>query len=143
MHRILVFGLPGAGKTWLATRLHELVPSLWLNADDIRKKFDDWDFSPEGRTRQATRMRQLADDASEPFAIADFVCPTPELRSIYAAHTSIWIDTIEKGRFEDTNKMFVKPENCSKIVDHHYSEDEVLALANWIKTRQIDGEKDV
>ncbi len=104
-------GLPGAGKTYLAERLAPLIDAVWLNADKVRKEADDWDFSPEGRLRQAQRMKQLSQKAldSGRHVIADFVCPTPKTREDYNADIIIWMDTIEKGRFEDTNKMFEKP----------------------------------
>ena len=105
-------GLPGAGKTTLA---NELAPSLnakRLNADEIRKKANDWDFSEEGRKRQAKRMAEHAlkykNDGN--YVVADFICPTPEARSLFPADFIIWVDTIKEGRFEDTNQMFTKPE---------------------------------
>ena len=42
--------------------------------------------------------------------IADFICPTPEARKLFPAEYVNWLDTIKEGRFDDTNKMFVKPE---------------------------------
>ena len=105
-------GLPGAGKTTLA---NELAPSLnakRLNADEIRKAANDWDFSEEGRKRQAKRMAEhalkLKNQAN--YVVADFICPTPEARSLFPADFIIWVDTIKEGRFEDTNQMFIKPE---------------------------------
>ena len=105
-------GLPGAGKTYLAKILFPMLDAVWLNADEIRKKANDWDFSPEGRKRQSERMKKLAETAlkENKNVIADFVCPTPETRSNFNADYIIWMDTITKGRFEDTNKIFVKPE---------------------------------
>ena len=105
-------GLPGAGKTTLA---NELAPSLnakRLNADEIRKAANDWDFSPEGRKRQAKRMAEHALKLKNEgnYVVADFICPTPEARSLFPADFIIWVDTIKEGRFEDTNQMFVKPE---------------------------------
>jgi hypothetical protein len=128
--RILIMGLPGSGKTYFAERLklyledhinpineHSLRPIrdaqvtvAWLNADDVRKQYNDWDFSQEGRIRQSKRMRDLADSSSSDYAIVDFVAPLTEMRNNFKADWTIWIDTIEKGRFEDTNKIFTPPE---------------------------------
>ena len=112
MKIILIMGLPGAGKTTLA---NELAPSLnakRLNADEIRKAANDWDFSEEGRKRQAKRMAEHALKLKNQgnYVVADFICPTPEARSLFPADFIIWVDTIKEGRFEDTNQMFVKPE---------------------------------
>jgi adenylylsulfate kinase len=111
-NRILIMGLPGAGKTTLTLNLlNYFSPDvLWLNADEIRRKFNDWDFSHEGRIRQGRRMREIADVSNRDYIIADFVCPLPEMRDIYDPHFLIWVDTISEGRFEDTNKVFVAPE---------------------------------
>ena len=105
-------GLPGAGKTTLANELAKLIKAKRLNADEIRKAANDWDFSEEGRTRQAKRMSdealKLKSEGNN--VIADFICPTPAARSLFPADYIVWVDTIQKGRFEDTNQMFVKPE---------------------------------
>ena len=112
MKIILIMGLPGAGKTTLANELSKLIESKRLNADEIRKAANDWDFSKEGRTRQAKRMSdkalKLKNEGNN--VIADFICPTPEARKLFPADYVAWVDTIKKGRFEDTNQMFVKPE---------------------------------
>ncbi len=112
MKIILVMGLPGAGKTTLANELAKLIKAKRLNADEIRKAANDWDFSEEGRIRQSKRM---ADEALKMksegnIVIADFICPTPEARKLFPADYVIWVDTIKEGRFEDTNQMFIKPE---------------------------------
>ena len=52
-------GLPGSGKTTLASKLVPLIKAKWLNADQIRSEANDWDFSIEGRKRQADRMINL------------------------------------------------------------------------------------
>ncbi len=112
MKIILVMGLPGAGKTTLADELAPLLNAKRLNADEIRKAANDWDFSEEGRKRQAKRMAEhalkLKNDGN--YVVADFICPTPEARSLFPADFVIWVDTIKEGRFEDTNQMFIKPE---------------------------------
>ena len=106
-------GLPGAGKTTLAKSLGKKIKSTWLNADEIRKKFNDWDFSAEGRIRQANRMRDLADNEIKggKNVIADFICPTRKTRDNFNADYIVWVNTIETGRFDDTNSMFEKPIN--------------------------------
>ena len=112
MKIILIMGLPGAGKTTLADELANLINSKRLNADEIRRTANDWDFSEEGRKRQAKRMAEhaikLKNEGNN--VIADFICPTPEARSLFPANYIVWVDTIKAGRFEDTNQMFVKPE---------------------------------
>ena len=112
MKIILVMGLPGAGKTTLANELAKLIKSKRLNADEIRRAANDWDFSEEGRTRQSKRMSEVAIKLKNEGnnVIADFICPTPEARKLFPADYIVWVDTIQKGRFEDTNQMFVKPE---------------------------------
>ena len=111
MKIILVMGLPGAGKTTLANELAPSLKAKRLNADEIRKSANDWDFSEEGRKRQAKRMAEhaLKLKSEGNYVVADFICPTPEARSLFPADFVIWVDTIKEGRFEDTNQMFVKP----------------------------------
>jgi adenylylsulfate kinase len=114
MKIILVMGLPGAGKTTLANELAPMLDAKRLNADEIRKAANDWDFSEEGRTRQAKRMAEHALKLKNEgnYVVADFICPTPEARSLFPADFIIWVDTIKEGRFDDTNQMFVKPDKC-------------------------------
>jgi hypothetical protein len=129
-------GLPGSGKTYFAEKLKkyiednsntqtmplarmahlELMPLQysskvdWFNADDVRKRFNDWDFSREGRIRQSIRMFDFAVSCTEDFVICDFVAPLVEQRNNFKADWCIWMDTIDAGRFEDTNQAFVEPE---------------------------------
>ena len=160
--RILVMGLPGAGKTYLAQALkkyletngdlmkinpgrvmtYEGIPGPgfmkvgvdWFNADDIRKKYNDWDFSNAGRIRQSLRMFQFAIECTGEFVICDFVAPLVEMRNNFKADWTIWVDTIKEGRYEDTNKAFIPPEqydfrvteqNCEKWAE--FIGDHILA----------------
>jgi adenylylsulfate kinase len=160
--RILIMGLPGAGKTYLATALKKYIelnsdfynPTAeaitasgatveWFNADDVRKQFNDWDFSHEGRIRQSHRMRELADRSQADFVIADFVAPLPEMRNNFKADWTVWMDTIEAGRFEDTNRVFDAPdvydfrvieqnaEKWAEFVGDHIIEDRHRPQFDW------------
>ena len=125
-------GLPGAGKTTLANELAPLLKARRVNADEVRKAANDWDFSEEGRKRQSKRMSKLALNLKNEgnYVIADFICPTPEARKLFPADFIIWVDTIKEGRFDDTNQMFVKPE---KYDFHVTSQDAKLWVSKIIK----------
>ncbi len=107
-------GLPGSGKSSFAKKLYDKLESCkWYNADDIRKEFNDWDFSMDGRIRQAKRMSYLANTSEShgiAYVICDFVAPTKEIRDIFGADITVWMDTIKSGRFDDTNKVFNTPD---------------------------------
>jgi adenylylsulfate kinase len=108
--KILVMGLPGSGKTTLARVLAEKLGAAYFNADEVRKMFNDWDFSDVGRHRQANRMYDLARAANTEHVVADFVCPTLDTRMLFDPDFIVFMNTIQEGRFEDTNKMFERPE---------------------------------
>lgn len=131
--RVLVMGLPGSGKTEFAKRLHGMLhATTHLNADEVRKEANDWDFSEAGRVRQAQRMKDKADEVGG-LVIADFVCPTPETRAAFAPHLVILMDTIEEGRFEDTNRVFIKPAAPDFTVKgFEYTPHEVYEIASII-----------
>ena len=132
--KILIMGLPGSGKSTLAKPFAKLIGGVWINADVIRTSYNDWDFSPEGRLRQANRMKYLADGVvmAGKTAVTDFVCPTEKAREEFNPNFTVWMDTIPEGRFEDTNKMFEKPLK----IDYHVQEwftDTHEALAPVVK----------
>ena len=139
MKRILIFGLPGSGKSTLAEKLVEVLGNAdWHNADKIRETFDDWDFSPEGRERQSLRMRDYVRKsvAKGNYGVADFVCPTNELQEAFMPEYTIFMDTIEEGRYEDTNKIFQKPSESglgvTLVADEWWSEDKIEEWARLI-----------
>lgn len=141
MIKILVMGLPGSGKTFFSTALKKYLSASnkvdWFNADDVRKKFNDWDFSHEGRIRQSHRMYDLANASDADFVICDFVAPLPEMRHNFKADWVIWMDTIEKGRFEDTNKMFIPPE----VYDFRITEQNAEKWADFVSSHILDNRR--
>jgi hypothetical protein len=149
-------GLPGAGKTFLAGELsrhlrenstffHANTENIgssqakveWFNADDVRKRFNDWDFSQEGRIRQSHRMRELAEKSHADFVITDFVAPLPEMRYNYKADWTVWVDTVDQGRFEDTNRMFVPPD----VYDFRVTEQAAEKWAEFIGSHILENRR--
>ena len=128
-------GLPGSGKTTLASKLVPLLNAKWLNNDKVRRAANDWDFSAEARIRQAKRMADLAEKYKKEgrYVVADFICPTPKARELFNADYVVWVDTIDKGRFDDTNAMFVKPEKFDFRVTTQNAEVWATQIAEKIK----------
>ena len=116
--KILVFGLPGSGKSTFAKQLTADTDIPHFNADEIRAMFKDWDFSQVGRIRQVTRMIDLCTIANKT-CVVDFICPYNLYRKDY--DITVWMNTIESGRYEDTNKIFEKPTHVDyEIKDYNY-----------------------
>lgn len=136
MQKILIMGLPGSGKTYFAerlvSRLREQYNVDWFNADEIRKSYNDWDFSEQGRIRQSIRMHSLASISLADFVVCDFVAPIKQMRINFNADWTIWMDTIKEGRFEDTNKMFDPPEKYDFRIPEQDAEKWLDFVVPWI-----------
>jgi hypothetical protein len=161
--KILIMGLPGSGKTYLATALKkylednsslktmpmyrtvnmEQMPTAYpsrvdgFNADEIRKRYNDWDFSKEGRIRQSLRMAEFALKCSGDYVICDFVAPLTEQRNNFKADWTIWMDTIDAGRYEDTNQVFVPPE----VYDFRITEQNAKKWAEFIGNHILENRR--
>jgi len=135
--KILIMGLPGSGKTWLAERLQKHLDCAWFNADKVREMANDWEFSENARIRQARRMRNIADyeKGCGHTVICDFVCPTQLTRYTFEADVTIWMNTIIAGRFMDTNKMFEDPEDVDFEINKFMTDNEIKKLAKTIKEK--------
>ena len=138
--KILIFGLPGSGKSTLAEPLAKMVGGVWINADKIREEYNDWDFTDEGRMRQAMRMKFLSDGVVKAgkIAITDFVCPFQKARDQFNPDYTIYMNTIKEGRFEDTNAIFEKPtevdcEISSFYPDAHEEIGQLILDGQWQK----------
>jgi len=113
LKKLLVMGLPGAGKTTLATILASRLNAVHFNADSVRAEINkDLGFSIEDRIEQARRMGWLCDQVvkANTYAIADFICPTPQTRVAFGPAFTVWLDRIQESRFKDTDTLFVPPE---------------------------------
>ena len=122
-------GISGAGKTTLARELQARLNCAWINADEIRKKYNDWDFSEEGRIRQSQRMREQANLFNSDYVIADFIAPLTRMREEFSADFTIWMDTIQQSQFADTDRMFVRPTSIEynlRIKDFNYNIDDII-----------------
>ena len=132
--KILIMGLPGSGKTTLASKLVPIMKAKWLNADKIRSEANDWDFSNEGRIRQSKRMRNLSDFESKNnrVSICDFICPTEETRQIFKPDFLIWMNSVSSSNFHDTDSIFQEPKIYDYKIDskNEYSLRDIILKIN-------------
>ena len=135
--KILIMGLPGSGKTTLAKLLVPALNAVWLNADKVREEANDWDFSEKGRMRQAERMRLLSVRAisENRVVVADFICPTHFARKEFDADYTIWMDTIQAGRYDDTNQIFEEPTDMDFRLASFMSDPDIVSFANLLKEK--------
>ena len=134
-------GLPGSGKSFLAKELNKRLKATWLNADEVRKKFNDWDFSKKGVLRQAKRMKSLAGKSKKNFVIADFVCPYEEGRKIFKPDYLIWMNTIKRGRLSTFDKTFQKPKKFDFQIQYKDAKFWSLIISDRILNYKWDNKK--
>jgi adenylylsulfate kinase len=135
--KILIMGLSGSGKTTLAS---ELIPILkthksvsWINADAIRNKSNDWDFSETGRIRQTVRMNKLAESATTELVVCDFIAPLLESRRVFNADYIIWMDTTNSSQYKDTDGVFIPPQEYNyRITDFSTIDTDITRITNSI-----------
>ena len=135
---ILIFGLPGAGKTALAKEICRRTDAIHLNADSIRDDLSsDLGFSEGDRVEQARRIGAMARllSAQNRLIIADFVSPTAESRRAFGdADVIVWVDRIKEGRFDDTNRLWQAPDAFDvKIEDGMTVKEEAKAVLSFAK----------
>ena len=121
--KILIVGLPGSGKTWLGSRIAEKFSIPFWDADMVRKTYNDWDFSGQGRDRQSMRMRKLAE--VDTISISAFIAPLPGYIRNFFPDKLIFMDTVKDCEYEDTNKLFKPPQNPD------------VRITKWIDENQL------
>jgi cytidyltransferase-like protein len=141
MTRILIMGLPGSGKTYLAKELVKRLNAKWLNADLVRKKYNDWDFSKKGILNQSKRMYLLSKKIKNKFVVVDFICPYKKGRKIFDADFTIWMNTIKKGRFQRMNKIFEKPQSIDIEINNKNAKLNALIISDMLKKYTWDNKK--
>jgi adenylylsulfate kinase len=125
--RILLTGLSGTGKTYLADKLSSALHIPILNGDDVRSASNDWDFTYEGRHRQALRMYEMSQDCDN--IIFDFIAPLPLFRDIVRPDFIIWMNTKTSSQYPDTDSLY-QPPKYPNIILHtfNYKLDSVIEV---------------
>ena len=136
--KILIMGLPGSGKTWLGERITKTFNIPFWDSDVVRKIYNDWGFDQQARERQALRMRKLAEIDS--ISISAFICPLPGFRSFFFPDKLIWMNTIEKCEYDDTNKLFKPPTKFDVKITKWIEEDQLYNSLKNINLSKMDTE---
>ena len=146
--KILIMGLPGAGKTYLAKEIYRELNAVWINGDSIRKKYKDWDFTKTGRIRQAKRLNKISNEyiQKRKNVVVDFICPNKDSFKNFKADFIVWVDTIKKGRhirkhLDDINPIFKKPEKFNLRVTSKDAKLWKLIVIDQIKKKKWDNKK--
>jgi len=140
--KVLIMGLPGSGKTTLANTITENLQKQnysiqRINADEVRKLYEDWDFSIAGRLRQAHRYHTLAEDTTKDFVVCDFIAPIPESIEIFDPDYIVWMNTITECRFHDTQDLFLDPKEWNyKVTD--FKQVDIKFLIGDILAKSIE-----
>lgn len=133
---ILVFGLPGAGKTYFAERLKEHLgdAAVHINGDGIRAMYNDWDFSEEGRARQAERMNRYAieENVNGKHVILDFICPKEEYRELIDADIMVYANRTPVRDFPNTTKMFEPPSEYDFLINDESVIEHLITHIAWL-----------
>jgi len=136
--KILIMGLSGSGKSELAKELHSLfqehdMASTRINGDEVREAHKDWDFSPEGRLRQAERMARLAKKSDAKYVITDFIAPTKQIRDIFNPDMLIWLDTVKESKYKNTDVIFQNPKKYKFKITKKNAKIEALKIFKYLK----------
>jgi len=139
--KILIMGLSGSGKSELAKELHSLFQndersSIRINGDEVREANNDWDFSSEGRIRQAERMARLAKESNTDYVIADFIAPTKQTRDIFNPDMLIWLNTVRFSKYTNTDVVFQNPTKYAFKVNKKDAKKWALTIYNYINKQE-------
>ena len=146
--KILIMGLPGAGKTFLAKKIYKSLKAIWINADIVRRRYKDWDFSKKGRIKQAKRLDKLSNGHiyKGKNVVVDFICPDQDSFKNFKADFVVWVDTIKKGRHirkkqQDINKIFKKPKRFDLRVTTQDAAIWKIIILDILEKNQWDNQK--
>ena len=124
---ILVYGLPGSGKTTFSKELHkQLENSILIHADDVRKDVNYENLDLRGNNKNmafhhmkevllAEHLKELINSTDNDYVIVDFVAPTKESRKIIGGDVGVWLNTIQNKKYKNTKNIFSNYQ-CNKTI---------------------------